>query len=242
RSAAPRRGRRTAARVAVVLALAAGLVLGGYGLIDGPDEGNDAASTGTDRPAPAKSSASRPATTAPGPTRVTQLTPWDEIGAKPAAGIEITGRAYGSCGGGSLTLSGRPDAWRCNADDGQILDPCFTGGPMDAQHHDVLCMADSPKKMLRFELAQQLPDPDEYGNSPAPGEYTGAYRIKLANGQTCGYMGGATTTVGGKRLNFGCPQGYAYGDPDTGGPVWTIAYKAKGAASLKQVGIAAVYQ
>ncbi|MGW0737659.1 hypothetical protein [Streptomyces sp. NPDC002851] len=172
-----------------------------------------------------------------------QSTPWDEISGEVADRIKVMGHAFGSCDTPSSTLA-RPDAWRCFADDGEVMDPCFTGGPMTEEQHDVLCLVGgSLSKVIRFELNQPLPEEDVSEEDPQTETFAGALKIVLSDGQECFPMGGATSVVGGKRMNFSCPKGYLYGDPSTDSPVWSISYRAgTGTSTLDQVDIAKVFQ
>ncbi|MCW2598876.1 MAG: hypothetical protein JWM02_705 [Frankiales bacterium] len=51
----------------------------------------------------------------------------------------------------------------------------------------------------------------------------------------CGALGGATDAIAGQRLNYGCKNGDVYGNVDRSTPVWTVFYRATGAAELVKV-------
>lgn len=87
-------------------------------------------------------------------------------------------------------------------------------------------------------LTEELPTSlqDSTTSNPPP------WAIQLADGQTCHVYTGATTTVGGIRMSFGCDNGALYGTPDTGNPVMTIRYQAQGDAVLQDVPIAILWQ
>lgn len=69
-----------------------------------------------------------------------------------------------------------------------------------------------------------------------------AWLLELVDGQRCNAAGGATTTVGDRRLNFHCQNGFVYGDPDPALPLWTVHYQANGSNTMESVPVAVVYQ
>jgi hypothetical protein len=174
-------------------------------------------------------------------TQLVHITPWDDVRGEPADSVVLTGEVSGTCFGSSGFLQ-RFDAWRCTTSDGKIKDPCFVKGLLEPE---MLCSTDrgTPERMLRLNLLEPLPELDRSRPEPtSDGSYAGALILVLADGQRCAAIGGATTTVAGQRYSFHCPQGRLYGDPDTRSPVWTISYRAEGAAVLTPVDIAMVYQ
>ncbi|WP_445194943.1 hypothetical protein, partial [Streptomyces phytophilus] len=179
-----------------------------------------------------------------GPTRVVKFTPWDEIAGRPADSVEVTDTAAGSCWTRSPLLN-RLDAWRCATDDNALSDPCF-GNPSDPSATYVLCVADrrTPERLIRMDLTEPLPGAsddflDELGGN---NEYTGALTIELADGQLCAAVSGAGSSVAGKPLTFECEKGDLFGRPDTGPSVWTVPYRADGAAELVPADVVTVRQ
>jgi hypothetical protein len=50
-------------------------------------------------------------------------------------------------------------------------------------------------------------------------------QIRLTNGELCSFAGGATATVAGMRLNYGCANGaWLVGSPNRSSAIWTILY------------------
>lgn len=110
----------------------------------------------------------------------------------------------------SLILS-REDAYRCFADSGAILDPCFTaeGG---------LVCPDSPfLKSYTFALT-----PDELQPAYTPSSNGNPWGIELQNGQECVLAGGGTDSREGMRLNYFCEELMLWGDVDKSEPLWQI--------------------
>ena len=72
------------------------------------------------------------------------------------------------------------------------------------------------------------------------------WTLELTNGQKCGLVGGATTTVAGRRLNYVCSAtgkapsiavDAAYGWPNERSKVWKIPYAPANSEVLSEMGI-----
>ena len=106
-------------------------------------------------------------------------------------GEDITGE---SCGP-SMAVS-RPNAWRCFADS-EIYDPCFGEADRGAE---VICGTSEPWDALGVRVIL-----DEPLSAPQMGEDASkVWGIELADGTRCSWLGGATATVEGARVNYGC--------------------------------------
>jgi hypothetical protein len=123
----------------------------------------------------------------------------------------------GSCWSTSNVLN-RADAWRCMADT-SIYDPCFS---IPGNGQAVICAAsplgDSPGFKLNLT-----------GALPARGTVSpvkSAWAFELADGTTCIFMGGATATFEGKRVNYSCSDGWVILGELQEGQVWT-AWKVR---------------
>ena len=108
--------------------------------------------------------------------------------------------------------SGQADAWRCMVEN-RIYDPCFS---IQGESGAVACGASPSGDPYAFRLRLTQPLPER--KSPAIDR---PWMIELADGVTCGFLTGATTGVGGERVNYGCTDGWSIlGDPKPG-DVWT---------------------
>ena len=58
----------------------------------------------------------------------------------------------------------------------------------------------------------------------------------------CTFVTGATGSIGGKRLNYGCTGGGSvWGELDISQPLWTAFFQPSGSTALSQVGVKAVW-
>lgn len=152
----------------------------------------------------------------PARTRVAIYAPFTPDG-NLARGITVVQRVRGSCWTGSEGDI-RSDAWRCIVGD-EILDPCFSGAA-----GWVACPTlTSQYKIIRLNLTKPLPmrfaDPPLNTNKSLPTTVT------LARNVSCGFSGGATSTVAGLRLNYYCTNhAWLLGAPNRSSPLWTILY------------------
>lgn len=169
------------------------------------------------------------AASTPARTQIIIYTPFTiDGGLKP--GVRIVKIDSGSCWGGSLN-SARSDAWRCASDRSNALyDPCYSGTLTW-----VACEGPSSKGLVRLNLTKPLPR--NKANPPLNTNKTDPAEITLARGVTCGFSTGATGTVAGLRLNYGCSNGaWLLGDPIRTSALWHILYlpslKATHASSM----------
>ena len=157
-----------------------------------------------------------------------------------AAELTVSQTVDGNCWEGSLADSYRPDAWRCTAGN-EILDPCFTD---PFKNQDFLICSDSPLSDTVTVLNLTEPLPVLPTPAPETVETSKAlpWVIELEEGQVCNFATGATGSMGGKRLNYGCTgNGSVWGELDMSQPVWTALFQASGSTALNQVGVKAVW-
>jgi hypothetical protein len=132
--------------------------------------------------------------------------------------LHVTTTLKGHCWTGS-SADPRSDAWRCLSGN-FIYDPCFSDPQVPSW---VACPADgSPfgTGVLRLSLSRALPR--SFANHGAPGEGY-PWALKLAGGQVCTFLTGATFEYHGKRANYGCTAKiFLAGSPVRSGPTWTI--------------------
>jgi hypothetical protein len=151
------------------------------------------------------------------------------------AGLTASQTLTGTCFGGSAKDPGRSDAWRCSPDS-TIYDPCFT----DPSNPGSLACAINPWSASVVMLQLSRPLPTQFQNSDATGTAL-PWALELTNGQHCLILGGATVTIAGMRLNYGCPAGSVAGDPDRTASFWKVFYQAGSASQLSQVNVAVAW-
>jgi hypothetical protein len=116
----------------------------------------------------------------------------------------------------------------------QIIDPCFSD-PGNPQGNEVACptLRDLTSDTV-IRLRQAL-DPS-YANKDNPG--ADPWALSIEGGAVCDFITGATDTVAGRRLNYGCSDKTAlYGDPDRSSPLWKILQGTQGSAELAPVAV-----
>ncbi|HLR47280.1 MAG TPA: hypothetical protein VK092_08965 [Deinococcales bacterium] len=156
----------------------------------------------------------------------TPLSPDGEI----AADLQVDAEAEGECFAPSLASPGRPDAWRCSAGN-RILEPCF-GAPAGQDDAVRLACAGDPfgGEITMLTLSEELPASAEPATEALP------WAVELGNSERCTLLTGATASLAGKRIDYGCEGGgVVAGGVNRSGPVWTVLYQAKGDAYLEQV-------
>ncbi len=106
-------------------------------------------------------------------------------------GYSVTKRVKGSCWEGSI-LTNRVDAYRCTTGN-FILDPCFSS-PTGKK---VGCPSKlNPHKVELVRLTKPLPTANKGGAR--------AWEIRLAGGNLCVFVSGASFVLNGMRANFSC--------------------------------------
>ncbi len=224
------------AALALVLIATAGTV---YAIERSPSKPKPAAAPGlfaltTQAPssttfAPTTSSSAEPATTIPAATKVSVFQVFAHDG----------GPAPERCGASTADVS-RSDAYRCfpgvNEVARSIGDPCFTDG--FAGGTKLLCaLSPIDSGVAEVDPTGGLDDLERPSRDEAL-----PWFLVLANGKRCRIYTGATGTLAGQRLNYGCRHGgEVYGDPQRGQQPWRILYKAPGSATADEVAIARVY-
>jgi hypothetical protein len=156
-------------------------------------------------------------------TQVLTFQAFDDHGLLP--GLARADTVSGQCGGGSLSASGRADAWRCTSG-GRVLDPCFanpSGG-------DLACVPDPfTRDVTMLAVGGAL----TRGNRNDPGHPP--WFLELDDGTRCGAVAaepGPTSTTGDRRPTYTCTGGaQVYGDPDGSKPVWTVQVRATPASN-----------
>ena len=123
----------------------------------------------------------------------------------------------GSCWSTSNVLN-RVDAWRCIADN-SIYDPCFS---IPGNNQAVICDTRPLSDSTGFKLNLTESFPARGTVSPVKS----AWAFELADGTNCTFMGGATATFEGKRVNYSCSDGWVILGGLQEGQVWT-AWKVR---------------
>lgn len=136
-----------------------------------------------------------------------------------APGFTVAKTARGKCFSGS-SADARSDAWRCFVGANEIADPCFSATPPRSW---VVCpLNGSPFSTRLVKLSLTAPLPKAMANHGSAGGGN-PWAIKLAGGQVCTFLTGATFAYHGKRANYGCTRTiFLAGSPDRTHATWTI--------------------
>lgn len=148
--------------------------------------------------------------------------------------MTVTSAKSGYCWTSSETTP-RRDAWRCFIGN-SIYDPCFSS---TLSTGIVLCpTAPWSNRGTEIKLTKKLPTSQanhgalSLGNQP--------WALQLTSGHDCLFAGGATATIGSRRLNYFCsglgPVGL-WGYPNRKAQPWTI-YEAPGSATKLRTTVA----
>ena len=129
-------------------------------------------------------------------TNASIYTPFNSLG-KPAG--PVTKTVQGSCFTGSIAVA-HERAWRCMS--GNLLyDPCFSTPNANGI---VLCTATGPwsSSLIKITLTKKLPT--KFANKGKPSMSGIPWALITTSGWKCGLITGATTSLGGERLNYVC--------------------------------------
>ena len=166
--------------------------------------------------APTKVSATTVAST-PAVTEQLLYQPFTPSGLK--SDVVVSGELTGTCFGGSIAATYRPDAWRCMAGN-QILDPCFEN-PYPTAPLSVLCTESPGKPVTRLLLTTGVPE--DMRNATVEGTSL-PWALELTTGIRCGtFTGTQPPPVGGQPVLWGCEDGSTLiGGFNADAPLWTI--------------------
>ena len=151
-----------------------------------------------------------------------------------ASGFTVSEKARGSCYTHSLSTD-RPDAWRCFQGN-DIFDPCFAG----SAHSNTVACAQSPFSHAVVLLSLNRPLSD--GQNPTT-KWLQPKRmpwgLRLASGDTCVFVTGATDVVDGDRMNYACRRtGWIIGAPTRSIPEWTADSVDWPKNHMRRIGVA----
>jgi len=145
-----------------------------------------------------------------------------------ASGLRVEANVHGYCWVGSELLLGRPDAWRCTANN-RIYDPCFAA---DSTATTPLACAADPWAGSVTLLTLTAPLPRDRVNTAA-GTSHNPWALQLANGARCQLIAGASATIAGMRIGAACSDGtQIVGDPDRSTGRWRVYILRDGDPSL----------
>ena len=152
-------------------------------------------------------------------------------------GLRASPQFGGSCVTGSFLVAG-PSAFRCTAAT-HIYDPCYLDPKASTIERSVMVCVRAPwsRKVLRLRVRRPLSG----GAAAAP---TGPpWALRLASGRLCLLVGGATSTVSGRRMRYACGERYLFGIPDAMRPTWRIRQaRTPGGSGMRQVAIATAWR
>jgi len=135
--------------------------------------------------------------------------------------LKIVRTSAGECWGGAIAVR-RSDAWRCHSGS-RIYDPCFSRPK--GSSGVVVCPTSYPwiRRAVELKLSSQLPF--KFGNrrgSPTAGR---PWAVQTTDGKNCIAYTGATKTIGGKVVSYGCSSGGGLLDgPQKKSKPWRIRY------------------
>jgi hypothetical protein len=146
------------------------------------------------------------------------------VGGRLNTSLHVAQTRRGFCWAGSLADSGRTDAWRCFIGN-VIYDPCFSDPSKRAQRFVVCASTPWSRRVTKLVLTRRLPLGQR---NPAGSPLRRApWAIQLASGKRCLALTGATGTIAGRGVAYGClGGGYLLGEPRRAKPTWTIFYAA----------------
>lgn len=98
--------------------------------------------------------------------------------------------------------SNRPDAFRCQTDQHEIFDPCFTMGAIGSM---VVCPSSPYGDNKYFTVDHNNLPRNLDSSTTTANQYP--WFIKLEDNTECKFMTGATLGIADMRLDYGCGQG-----------------------------------
>jgi hypothetical protein len=159
------------------------------------------------------------------------------VGGKLSAGVHVVRARRGYCWTGSGAAYLRRDAWRCFIGN-EIYDPCFAD-PSGSVTGFVVCSFWMPwsNRVVKILLTRRLPASQR--NPGGAVTRRDPWAVKLRSGKGCTTFTGATGTIAGKGVHYGCVGGgYLLASPRRA-RTWTITYAASyKARSTRRVAIA----
>jgi hypothetical protein len=152
-------------------------------------------------------------------------------------GLHATPAFGGGCSTGSFLVAG-PGVFRC-FEASFIHDPCYLdAGASNAVRSVVVCV-ETPWSRSVLRLRVRAPLDARFGTSPDGPPWA----LRLASGRRCVRLGGATTVVAGRRMNYACDRRYLFGSPDRTRPTWRIRQAVTpGGVGMRKVAIAAAWR
>ena len=115
----------------------------------------------------------------------------------------------------SSNVTRRVDAWRCFVGN-TIFDPCFSS----EFANNVVCPKPWNDTAVEINLTKPLP---KASNRASPSLQLQPWAIQTASGANCVFASGASSLVGGKRLNYVCSAKLGlWGYPNRKSRTWTI--------------------
>ena len=146
------------------------------------------------------------------------------IGGRLNTSLHVAQTRRGFCWTGSLADSGRTDAWRCLVGN-LIHDPCFSDVTKPAPSFVVCAPTPWSRKVVKITLTRKLP----LGQRNPAGDplRRAPWALMLRSGKKCLALTGATGTIAGRGVAYGCVGGgYLLGTPRRARHMWTISYAA----------------
>jgi hypothetical protein len=139
-------------------------------------------------------------------------------------GLHVVRTARGYCWEGSAADWGRSDARRCFIGN-FIHDPWFSDSSTTTNGYVVCAATPWSRKVVKIALTRKLPLAQR--NPSGSPLRRRPWAIKLSSAQKCVAFTGATGTIAGRAVAYGCvPRGYLLGEPRRTGATWTIWYAA----------------
>jgi hypothetical protein len=138
-----------------------------------------------------------------------------------AYGLHLVKTVRGACWTGS-SATARADAWRCMSGN-VIYDPCFSDGTGVVTSYVVCALSPFQRSLVKFVLTKRVTC--SIGIKTADPTRYDPWFIVLTSGVRCGMTQGATATIAGMRIAYGCSKGgWLVGSPHRAVPTWRIFF------------------